>query len=333
MKKIKYPILAIMVYICFSFMLVGCTNEITDEVTDEKVIVLNKGAYVNEKSNEYTIYNINDDNNFEVVDTNEVIIAYNNLSSTYIYVEDGDFYVKYNNKEKKVDEETIYHQKISPKGNYLFYFINDKYLTPMIMDLKDSEVYSLHNQAIISGEFIDWISESKLAYYGVDNENRITGIFTYDLVSLKEELIYKIDLGYIQYLKSMGNGVFFLQETYGDDAILKCITSDGVVTEICSGIEEINDIEVTEEGTFILGRIKNNTYSLYRIEDGGAQRLIYDFPSIINIQKGIAADINGDIMFIGGRDNIKEQYIYKYSKGNVSIITKEGGDYNFIEIN
>lgn len=329
MKKIKYSFLGIMVYICFSSMLVGCKNE----TAEEKVITLNKGAYVNEQSGEYKIYNINNNNNFEIVDTNEVIVAYNSSSSTYVYVEDGGFYVKYNGKGTKVNEEKIYHQKLSPKGDYLFYFTNNKYLTPMIMNLKDDENYSLHNQAIISGEFIDWISENKLAYYGVDNKNRITGIFTYDLITSKEELIYKIDLGYIQYLKSMGNGVFFLQETYGDDAILKCITSDGVVTEICSGIEEINDIEITEEGTFVLGRIKNNTYSLYKIEDGGLHRLIYDFPSVVNIEKGITVDLNGDIMFIGGKDNIKEQYIYKYSKGNVSIVTKKSGNYNFIDIN
>lgn len=333
MKKIKYPILAIVVYICVGFMLVGCEKETTNEVTEEKTTLLNKGAYVNEQSGEYKIYNTKDDKSFEEVDTDEVIIAYNKESLTYLYAKDKDLYIKYNGKVTKIDEEKIYHQKISPKGNYLFYFINNNYLTPIIMNLKNDKIYSLQNKAIISGEFIDWISENKLAYYGVDNENKVAGIFTYDLVSLEEELLYKIDLGYIQYLKSMGNGVFFLQETYGDGAKLKSINSSGEVTEICEGIEEISDIEVTEQGIFILGKAKNNTYSLYKIEDGETRRLIYDFPSIINIQKGITSTVNGDILFVGGKDNIKEQYIYKYSEGNISIITKESGDYNFIDIN
>lgn len=329
MKKSKYPILMSIIFIGVNLMFSGCK----DKVIEEHGILLNKGAYVNEQSGKYTIYNPEEDDTFKVIDTNEVIISYNSTYSTYVYVENDDYYIKHDNEVRKIDEDKIYHHKISPKGEYLFYFINSKYLTPMIKDLKDGKTYPLGNNAIISGAFIDWIDENKLAYYGVDNENRIAGIYTYDLVTLKEELIYKIDLGYIQFLKSMGNGVFFLQETYGDEAILKCINSLGEVEEICSGIEEINDIEVTEDGVFVLGRIKNNTYSLYGIKGGIANRLVYDFPSIININKGIIATMDGDILFIGGKNNINEQYIYKYSEGNVSIVTKESGEYNFIDIN
>ena len=53
----------------------------------------------------------------------------------------------------------------------------------------------------------------------------------------------------------------------------------------------------------------------------------------VNIEKKLALDDNGDVLFIGSKDGgTSEEQIYKYSSdGTVSLIQNTGTDYVFVE--
>ena len=176
-RKFKRLIIIIQLMITTVFFL-GCNNKSVEEVSK---INLNKGAFVDE-STHYETFNLNSENTYEQIDTEDKVITnFNMESNTYTFYKDNSFYVNYSSKDIKIEHNKIANLKISPKGNYVFYFINDEYLEPTVIDLKSEKEILLENEAVISGQFIDWITDTKLAYYGVNTEEKTTGIFTYDV--------------------------------------------------------------------------------------------------------------------------------------------------------
>ena len=203
-KKIYIKLLVVIQIMVLGVMLISCEK---DEKKDETGILLKQGAFVDEKDN-YKTFNENDEGVYKEIDTNGKIINNYNLSSnTYTFFKDNSFYVNYNSEDIKINHDKIANLKISPNGEYIFYFINDEYLIPAVMNLKQKKEILLENKALISGQFIDWITNEKLAFYGVDTDKKITGIFTYDISDNSEENLYKINNGFVKFLKHIKDGV------------------------------------------------------------------------------------------------------------------------------
>ena len=121
-----------------------------------------------------------------------------------------------------------------------------------------------------------------------------------------------------------------MQEKEGKQKILKVIDEDGEVNEVIEDVLDVSDVESTQEGIFILGKLENNNYSLYKYHDKKAKRLVYDFPKLINLEKGLSKDKDGNIIFVGGED-VKVERIYRCTDDAISIIDGASGTYNFIE--
>ena len=327
--KLKKLIIVIQLMITTVFFL-GCKNETLEEVSK---INLNKGAFVDE-STSYETFNLNLENTYEEIDTGDrVITNFNEKSNTYTFYKDNSFYVNYNNKDIKIEHNKIANLKISPEGNYIFYFINDQYLEPAVMDLKSEKEILLENNAVISGQFIDWITDTKLAYYGVDSEEKFTGIFTYDIKTKKEENLYKISNGYVKFLKHIDNGLALVEEHYEEDTVLNIININGEVTEISREVIDINDIESINNKLYLLGRVKNNSYSIYELDNGIVKRLLFDFPSILYAEKGLSVNEAGEILFVGSTSSGQSENVYKYSYGSVVLVSNDITNCNFININ
>lgn len=327
--KLKKLIIVIQLMITTVFFL-GCKNETLEEVSK---INLNKGAFVDE-STSYETFNLNLENTYEEIDTGDrVITNFNEKSNTYTFYKDNSFYANYNNKDIKIEHNKIANLKISPEGNYIFYFINDQYLEPAVMDLKSEKEILLENNAVISGQFIDWITDTKLAYYGVDSEEKFTGIFTYDIKTKKEENLYKISNGYVKFLKHIDNGLALVEEHYEEDTVLNIININGEVTEISREVIDINDIESINNKLYLLGRVKNNSYSIYELDNGIVKRLLFDFPSILYAEKGLSVNEAGEILFVGSTSSGQSENVYKYSDGSVVLVSNDITNCNFININ
>ncbi|WP_291653713.1 hypothetical protein [Clostridium sp.] len=323
-KKIR-NIFLVNFILLMSIFLYGCKSKIEEE---NKVDILN-GAVAIENSGEYQIYNLINDK-YEKVDTEYIITAYDLKSGNFIYNENGEYKINYLGKEKTIEEEKmVISPKLAKDGRYLAYFLNDGYLDLKIKDLSKNKNISIDTKVVISGELIDWLNENTLVYYGI-SEDKTNGIFTYNINSNEEKLLYKLDLGYVEFLKVLDNGIVFVQEKEGKQKILKVIDEAGEVNEVIEDVLDVSDVESTPEGIFILGKLENNNYSLYKYHDKKAKRLVYDFPKLINLEKGLSKDKDGNIIFVGGED-VKVEKIYRCTDDTISIIDGASGTYNFIE--
>lgn len=323
------------ILIAFQLMLtvlvfIGCNKK---QVEEENKLILNKGAFVDD-SNNYETFNLNLEDFYEKINTNDKVINNFNIeSNTYTFYKDNSFYVNYDNKDIKIEHDKISNFKISPEGNYVFYFINDEYLVPAVIDLKENNEILLDNKAVISGQFIDWITEGKLAYYGVDTENKKAGIYTYDIKSKNEEKLYTISNGYVKFLKHIDDGLALVEERYGEDTVLNVINVNGTVREISKEVIDINDLEEVNGKIYLLGRVKNNNYSIYEIDNGQIKRLLFDFPNKLYVEKGLSVNENGEILFVGSSGKSSDQHVYKYSDNSVVLVCDTIKSCNFININ
>ena len=322
--KIKKRFVLVILTILLTNMIYGCKNKIEDR---EK-LQINSGSIVIENNDNYKVYNLNN-NEYEIVETNYVITSYDSKSNNFIFSENGNFKVDYLGEEKVIDNTNdIFSPKLSPGGEYLSYFVKDIYLNLKVKDLKEDEYLDVNSKVSISGELIDWLDSETLVYYGID-DNKNNGIFIYDIKSDEEKFIYKLDAGYIEYLKVLENGVVFLQEKEGKQKSLKFINKNGDLSESIDNVVEISDVEYTDSGIYIIGKIENNNYSLYQYNNGKMKRLVYDFPKIINLDKGLSKDINGNILFVGGEEPSIER-VYICEDGTISELSNNEGNYYFI---
>ncbi|MGG7143674.1 hypothetical protein ACQPVP_09435 [Clostridium nigeriense] len=324
-KKRRKRVFLSSLILLYSISLFGCSND-EEEI---KKVKIDNGAIAIENSGNYSIYNLADEK-YEKVETDYIITSYDSKSENFIYNEDGKFKVNYLGKEKDIENsKNITAPKLSIGGDYLSYFVREDYLNLKIKNLRDDKDIDFKSNVAISGELIDWLNEDTLVYYGID-DSRNNGIFIYNISENKEKLLYKLDLGYVEYLKVIDDGIVFVQEKEEKQRTLKFIDENANITESIDNIIDISDVEVSKDGIYILGRIENNNYSLYKYNNGSVKRLVYDFPKIINLEKGLSKDSSGNILFIGG-DDTRIEKLYKCEDGTISTLDVETGTYNFID--
>ncbi|MBS5938930.1 hypothetical protein [Clostridium sp.] len=322
-KKVFLSGFIILINIAF----IGCNNT----EPEEPKIELSKGAIAIENSGEYKIYNLKD-NKYELVDTDYIITSYDEESGTFILNDKGEIKLNSLSKEYSVEVgEAIVSPKVSLKGKYLSYFVKDGYLDLKIKDIESNTYVDFNSDVIISGDLIDWINEDTLVYYGIDN-NKNNGVFTYNIPEKKENLLFKLDIGYVEYLEVIEENLIIVQEKDNKERFLKVINNKGEIVETIDKIVEVSDVEVTKDGMYILGRIENNNYSLYKYGEGSMKRLVYDFPKLINLEKGLSKDKDGNIIFVGGDDKNTEK-LYISVDGAISQLEASEGKYHFIDIN
>ncbi|MGL5354177.1 MAG: hypothetical protein ACRDA5_12770 [Clostridium sp.] len=305
----------------------GCSDAV--ETSSEKII-LNKGAVTREENGSYTNYNLAE-GRYSKLEMGKIIVAYDIVSGNYIYEENSKIFVQVDNKSIEVIDENIVELKISPGGHYISYFKKDKYMELVLIKLKDNEKIELKTEVAISGDLMDWSNENKIVYYGVDNSKN-NAIFSYDLETGKEEIIYKLENGYLEFIKSSIEGVIFVQESVGGVKSLKSIDKQNNVKLITDEISDLKDILVTKKGTFILGKANDNNNSIYEVKGNKIERLIYDFPNIIHLEKGLSCDEDGNILFIGGTDSFDKENIYVFDNGYVKALSNEELKYYFVDI-
>ena len=86
-------------------------------------------------------------------------------------------------------------------------------------------------------------------------------------------------------MKQYKDGVALVEEHYEESTVLKVINIDYTVKEISNEVIDINDVEEVNGNLYLLGRVKNNNFSIYEISDNGIKRLIFDFPNILYVDK------------------------------------------------
>ena len=329
----KRIFICVFIFIVFPLLILGCKEENISSNNAAEVIQLEKGAVLKSEEGKYNIYNYKD-YKYNKEDTESTVLSYDKSSNSYICIEDGNHFIVYNNNKYIIKDERYEGLKLSPHGKYISYFVDDNGLKLKVFknDEKNSEI-KINSDVSISGTLYDWYDDNTIVYYGVKND-KTNGLFTYNLITNKEELIYIVEEGYLAYLKGTVDNLLFLQINFENDKELVVIDKKTNNYNILSNeIEELNDVISGDEKFYFTGKMKDDSKSLYEIEDNNIKRLVFDFPAVIDAEKGLKVDSYGNILFIGKND-ISSQYekIYSYNKDkSVSAVSDEAVDYVFID--
>lgn len=326
-KKFKIPL--IILFLPLIILMIGCEKNKIPIEEMESIDIFN-GAMAIENNNKYDIYNkIND--NYEKVDTNYLISSYNLNSKNFIFNENNKIKINYKGKDLIIEEDKdVISPKLSISGERLLYFIKNEYLQLKIKNLSTNEYINFESNVMISGDLIEWLSEDMIIYYGIDN-NKNNGIFVYNIKEKTEKLIYKLDNGFVEYIRVFDNLIIFIQGNFSKEKSIKVISKDGEIIEEINDVEDISDIEYTKDGLFILGKFKDNNYSLYQYKNGILKRIVYDFPKVINLEKGLSKDKDNNILFVGN-DEFNKENIYMYKDESITVLNVTEGNYFFIDV-
>lgn len=331
LSKIRY--LGVLALIVIPLFMLGCSSpQETKKTNVAEDIKLNSGTILKFEEGNYKLYNYKS-GKYEQVKSNYIISSYDKSSSTFIYTEEGKHYIARDNQKYEITDSNYSSLKLSKGGEYISYFIEDNGLKMKVFNTNGNKQIEIKSNVSISGVLYDWYDSNTLIYYGVSNDG-INGLFTYNIKENKEELLYKIKEGFLAFLKGTDDNVVFLQISLEDKKQLIMIDKKSKdIKLLTDNIAELTDIVVNNGNIYFTGKEPNNINSLYELKNNVPKRLVYDFPTIVKIDKGLRVDDEGNIIFIGsnGGETDQEQ-IYTYTQdGSISSITKNSTDYVFLE--
>lgn len=250
MKRIFNRVIAVII-ISSSVLMLSCGKDISDNIKEHTALGLNKGALLYHNNIENGIKNLIS-GSYQNIDDKREIIQYSS-NDTVLFVRDGKGVVEHKGREIVLDDTRIIKENISPKGNYLMYFIENESnaLVLKLLNLETKEYEELNIPGTISGDLVDWYDNDTIIFYGVNN--RKSGIFTYNLKTKVEKELYEVSGSYLTYLESTSQGIFFKEVVLTGEQHVKVIDKNGETSILSSNVGEIIDIEVTGKGIYILG--------------------------------------------------------------------------------
>lgn len=332
MAKFKGKFLCVLAFSVCSLFILGCNSnkkEVPSNMAEN--INLNSGAVLKSENGDYNLYDYSE--KYTKQETDKLVLTYDKSSSNYVYRKNGETFAVYNEKEIKIEDSEYIKLKLSPGGSYVSYFVDDNGMKLKIINLKENKFAEIKSNVSISGTLYDWYDNKSLVYYGV-SEDGVNGLFIYNIEDDKEELLYKLKEGYLAYLKGTIDNILFLQLNFDNERQFIALNKNTKDIEILNNnIEEIKDVVYLNNDVFFVGRVKDNVNSLYKIENGNTKRVAYDFPAVIDTGKGIEADSENNILFIGKNNpSSGQEQVFKYSKdGSISSISDGSSDYAFVE--
>lgn len=332
MKLSKGKGLSILVFIVFSLFIVGCSAEKEQTPSKTEQINLNLGAVLKSENGSYKLYNYQD-GKYGDTKSDSVVLTYDKSSSNYITVENGKDYVVTSKHKFEINDSNYNNLKLSKGGKYISYFIDNNGLKLKIFDTNEDKPIDIKSKVTISGNLYDWYDTDTIVYYGVSDDG-VNGLFTYNIKENKEELLYNIKAGYLAYLKGIDDNVVFVQLTLENKKELMMINKQTKEVKLLSNdIDKLTDIVMYNDKLYFTGKAVNNVNSLYELDNNKIKRLVFDFPAVVKVEKGLKIDENGNILFIGSNKlNDTEEQIYTYAKdGSISSVSENSTDYAFVD--
>lgn len=328
----RFVISVFIVYI-ISLLLSGCGTESNNNNPEEVIpnIVLSKGSVLKSEEGKYNVYDYKN-NEYAKISNDSVIIEYSRKNGIYIENKNNENYLVCNGKKNKIPDENFDGLKLSPQGSYASYFIDNNGLKMKVLNSYENKMIMVNSSVSISGTLYDWYDEYTLVYYGV-NDEKVNGIFTYDLQTGREELLYEIHDGFVSFIKSLRNHIVFVQINMENEKELMMLNKNSKNLDILTqNLEEIYDIAEDAGNIYFIGRMHDNAYSVYKIENGEIKRVVYDFPANIRYSKGICIDDDNNVLFVGAdSESSNEEKIYMLgADDSVSVISEGAIDYAFV---
>lgn len=332
MNSIQRKSMRILAFIVFPLFVLGCSPKESGLTKATEGLQLSLGAILKSDQGNYKVYDYKS-GEYTLSDSDELVLAYDKSSSSYILVENGKHYVSHNGQKFEIKDEDYSSIKLSPNANYISYFVEDEGLKLKLFETKNNKEIQFKSNVSISGTLYDWYDKDTIVYYGVSNDGT-NGLFTYNIKENDEQLLYKIDEGYLAYIKGTIDNVIFLQLTLENNKELMIIDKNTKnVKNLTDKIESISDVIIKDNDVYFTGKADGNSESIYKLENDKPKRLIFDFPTIVRIEKGLKLAENGEILFIGSnQSDLNKQEVYSYSEdGTISVLSKGATDYVFLD--
>lgn len=327
------------VFLCFLGVtiiftcIIGCNStDLNKDDNETKSVILDNGSILENISGKYKNYTYKDDD-YSKISSDEVIASYDYSSNNYIGIHKDKYIANYNKKQITLDiKKYDSNFNISPNGKYLFFFRSNDGLELQVISLKDGSSIKLNRKVAISGKYVDWISDDKLIYYGVKEDTKTNGLFTYDLSTNKEELFMPIEDGYVEFIKVLDNNVAYVQGAFDNSKKFVVSSLKGDSKEVISDdIKKVYDIEEIDNVFYLLGNFTDTEESLYKLDNNIHTRLTYGFPTFVDCKKGLVKTEDNKILFIGSQEGGKSNSIYSCdAEGAVSNIKEYEGEISFV---
>lgn len=321
----------VFIFIICSLLFVSCESKVEEKVEGIK---LDTGAIIQNDSGELANFNLLD-GSYRKLDNSEIVGVYNSKSGNYISMKDGGYYYFYDGTEKELEDvdASSVNLKLSKSGDYISYFVNDNGILELkLKSLKDNSNIEFNSNVYISSTLMDWIDDENIVYYGI-SKDKVNGIFIYNVKTKEEKVFYKLGNGIIQFIKTIDDGVLCIQETVDGNKLLKIVSKDGSSEKIISkNISQIVDIKMKGNDYYFVGKVSGEAESIYKLSNNQVKRLVFNFPQVIDFNKGISMDSEGNILFIGkSKKDINGEEIYKINdKGTISKIKDTAKEYTFV---
>ena len=312
-------------------MLLSCSAK-TEEDKKFEGLKINIGSIIDNSNGIYSNINNIDGKYEKIVGNNkEVAGLYDYNSKNYIAELDKKYIAYCDNRRINIDniETGDNNFNLAPNGEYLFLFRTNEV---KVIDLKSGEYVDFKPAVFISGKLIDWIDQNTLIYYGIKPDDKVNGIFTYNIKTGEENNIVSFKEGAAEYLKAVDNTVVYVQDKLNGEKELKCYDLNKTVeTVLSSDVKKVYDILKSNEDYYVLGSFKGMNNSLYKLTSSKVKRLVYGFPGAIKLNKGLSQNAAGEILFIGSDNDENVEEIYKcMMEGAISEIYKGTKDISFL---
>ncbi|WP_238907357.1 hypothetical protein [Clostridium sp. YIM B02506] len=318
-------------------------NKPENEITFKNYEGINKVSVIYDRNGKISL--ISDIYKNEVLSKNEdgYVLSYRKETNSYLKTseisEEKKLVLGINNKEYTLKDFTdLFSAKQSPKGNKVLYkkYNEAEEVEFSIFDSSNEKDIPLEINTLISGENYFWKDNNTIIYYGINDKENKNGIYSYNISSDEETLLYELKQGIIEYMQLTDEYIYFmLNSLNGKKEVNRFSIKDKSLVKITDKFKYISSVAEEAGSIYILGEEESSGISIYSIIDGKLKRVIYDFPRQIDPDRGMIKDKDGNILFIG-YENIKEDedvYVYSTVDKGTKIISKKVGKYFFIETN
>lgn len=297
-----------------------------------------------------------DNNSIKKVDNLEYVseIAYKKEVSIYSLLVHDENEIKRNSINilrdgKASNIKGFYYAKnlrLSPKGSLLSY---RSYSTQSLDSAEGLSLYNIDkdekiessSKVLVSGDLYHWINEEEILYYGAHEENKVAGIFKYNVKNNNEELYVNSIKGYYTYFLPCEDNLVVLSRDENNNTLYVYNKEKASSIEISDTIEEIYDASYDSLNNtmyFIaLGR-NSGAPALYSLHLGKnkLERITFDFPLEVDPYSGLKVDDEGAVYYCGyteiqGINNDVFKYVPKENSN--TLISINSSKYKIIGTN
>lgn len=326
----------------FVIILIGCTKE--KELKKNIKLEIPNNIVLQQKDNVIKYFTVE---NGELRDCTlkmpGIIKAFNKESNMLIYTtsEENNTNIIINNNgvESKVLVEGIVDNLIVNKNfTKILYklILNDELIEYQILDLKDNKITKLDDRIVISGDLVKFSNDDNIIFYGVNNKEKKSGIFKFDLKNNQCELIHQVSNAFIEYINIIDDTKILLIEASLDGTKKTYLynISNSKLELITSKIQQIEREILQDNILYFIGNTVDSRLSLFslNLNTKEIKRLVYDFPKNIIENSDIILN-NNKIFFVGYEKDEQSSNIYNYDIETraIKIISKINSIYRIIK--